>query len=59
MVIKDKKLQSQLVPFSYNQKQVGEASHLLVFCIESQIDTTFITNYFELNYLLLCCTLLV
>ena len=47
MVIKDKNLQSQLVPFSYNQKQVGEASHLLVFCIESQIDTTFITSYFD------------
>jgi nitroreductase len=47
MVIKDKNLQSQLVPFSYNQKQVGEASHLLVFCIESQIDTSFITNYFD------------
>ncbi|PKG52301.1 NAD(P)H-dependent oxidoreductase [Olleya sp. 1-3] len=47
MVIKDKDLQSQLVPVSYNQKQVGEASHLLVFCIESQMDTTFITSYFD------------
>ncbi|WP_282069962.1 NAD(P)H-dependent oxidoreductase [Olleya namhaensis] len=47
MVIKDKDLQSQLVPVSYNQKQVAEASHLLVFCIESQMDTTFITSYFD------------
>ncbi|SFJ31536.1 NAD(P)H-dependent oxidoreductase [Olleya namhaensis] len=47
MVIKDKDLQSQLVPVSYNQKQVGEASHLLVFCIESQMDTAFITSYFD------------
>ncbi|WP_281846799.1 NAD(P)H-dependent oxidoreductase [Olleya namhaensis] len=47
MVIKDKDLQSQLVPVSYNQKQVGEASHLLVFCIESQMDTEFITSYFD------------
>ena len=47
MVIKDKELQTELVPFSYNQKQVGEASHVLVFCIESQIDTAFITSYFD------------
>ncbi|AUC76161.1 NAD(P)H-dependent oxidoreductase [Olleya sp. Bg11-27] len=47
LIIKNKDLQSALVPFSYNQKQVGEASHLLVFCIESQIDTPFVSNYFD------------
>jgi len=31
LVIKDKKLQNQLVEVSYHQKQVGQASHLLVF----------------------------
>jgi len=46
LVIKDKKLQNQLVEVSYHQKQVGQASHLLVFCIESQIDETYINNYF-------------
>ena len=34
IVIKDKALQEQLVPLSFNQKQVMEASHLFVFCID-------------------------
>ncbi len=47
IVIEDKALQEQLIPFSFNQKQVGEASHLLVFCIETKIDTEFISSYFD------------
>jgi len=47
LIIKDKKLQKELIPFSFNQKQVGEASHVLVFCIETILDETFISNYFE------------
>lgn len=47
VLIKDKELQSQLVPCSYGQTQVEEASHVLVICIEDKIDKQFITNYFR------------
>ncbi len=47
LVIKNKELQGQLVAHSYGQQQVGEASHVLVICIEGRIDREFITQYFE------------
>tara|TARA_R110000751_G_scaffold2470_4_gene13369 strand:- start:200336 stop:201007 length:672 start_codon:yes stop_codon:yes gene_type:complete len=47
LVIKDKTLQKQLVPLSFNQKQVQEASHLFVFCIDSKMDTPFVLDYFN------------
>ncbi|WP_397362558.1 NAD(P)H-dependent oxidoreductase [Olleya sp. R77988] len=47
VVLKDKEIQKALVPFSFNQNQVAEASHLLVFCIETEIDTNYIVNYFK------------
>lgn len=47
LVIKNKELQGQLVAHSYGQQQVGEASHVLVICIEGKIDREYITKYFE------------
>ncbi|MCK5443029.1 MAG: nitroreductase family protein [Maribacter sp.] len=47
LVIKNKELQGQLVAYSYGQEQVGEASHVLVICIEGRIDREYITKYFE------------
>ena len=47
VVIKNKDIQQQLVPSSYNQPQVAQASHVLVLCIEKEIDATYITNYFK------------
>jgi nitroreductase len=47
LVIKNKELQGQLVAHSYGQQQVGEASHVLVICIEGRIDREYITKYFE------------
>jgi nitroreductase len=47
MVVNNKAIQTQLVPFSMNQQQVAQASHLLVFCVETQIDETYIRAYFE------------
>jgi len=46
VVIKDKALQEKLVAYSMNQIQVAQASHILVFCIETNIDKRFIENYF-------------
>lgn len=49
IIIQDKKLQKKLEKHSYYQKQVATASHLLVFCIETAVDTAFIHNKFELE----------
>ena len=46
VLICNKALQKQLVPYSYNQQQVAQASHVLVFCIETNIDERYITEYF-------------
>ena len=47
VVIQNKELQNQLVEHSFGQKQVAQASHVLVFCIEKNINTTYIANYFN------------
>ena len=47
LVVQNKIIQNKLVEHSMGQTQVAEASHLLVFCIDTIIDTEFITNYFE------------
>jgi nitroreductase/dihydropteridine reductase len=46
LVVNNKVLQQELVKFSYGQKQVAEASHVFVICIEKQIDKKFIHDYF-------------
>ena len=40
VVIKHKELQEQLLPHSFQQQQIVTASHLLVICIEKNIDDT-------------------
>ncbi len=47
VVVKNKVLQQQLIPFSFNQPQVAQASHVLILCIEQKIDHKYITSYFE------------
>ena len=49
VVIKHKELQEQLLPHSFQQQQIVTASHLLVICIEKNIDAEFINRYFELT----------
>lgn len=46
-VLKDKDLQKDLVEHSMNQEQVAQASHVLVFCIDTNIDKAFIESYFS------------
>ncbi len=48
LVISNPETIKNLVPMSYNQGQVGNASHIFVICIENNVDTTFIKNYFNL-----------
>lgn len=46
LVLKDKELQQRLIKHSFDQQQVGQASHLLVFCV-SDINEKTITAYFD------------
>ena len=47
VVIENKDLRKTLVPHSYHQKQVLEASHLLVICIQDDILESDIFKYYE------------
>jgi nitroreductase len=47
VVIQNKEIQEKLVPHSWNQRQVVDASHLFVICIEKTIDTAYIESYFD------------
>ena len=48
VVLQNKEIQKKLVSYSYGQRQVENASHVLVICIEKKIDTAFIKQYFNL-----------
>ena len=48
MVISDKLVQEDLVEHSMYQKQIGQASHVLVFCVDTKINDQTIIDYFEL-----------
>lgn len=47
LVISNKSTQEQLTKFSMGQQQVSTASHVLVICIETNIDKQFISAYFN------------
>ena len=49
IIIKDKELRKELVPHSFNQKQVYNASHLLVLCIQDRFTSEDIDAYFDLE----------
>tara|TARA_R110000796_G_scaffold88850_3_gene191810 strand:+ start:20585 stop:21217 length:633 start_codon:yes stop_codon:yes gene_type:complete len=48
VIINNKEIQNDLVKCSYGQQQIAQASHILVFCIENQIDEKYIIDYFNL-----------
>ena len=47
LIVSNKSTLNDLVPLSMNQKQVGQASHLCVFCVETTIDEAYIRAFFE------------
>jgi len=47
LLVSNKSILQELVPLSSNQKQVGQASHLCVFCVDTNIDEAYIRSYFE------------
>ena len=47
LIVSNRSTLNDLVPLSMNQKQVGQASHLCVFCVETTIDEAYIRAFFE------------
>ena len=47
ILVENQELREQLVPASWNQKQVSEASHLIVFAAPKTIDADHIDEYVE------------
>ena len=48
VIIKNKAIQKELVPYSFNQNQIQEASHVLVICVPNNYTTEEVDNYFHL-----------
>lgn len=47
IVVEDQEVKNKLVEFSYNQKQVQEASHVLVICVENELTSEYIKDHFK------------
>ena len=47
VIIEDKTLRERLVPMSYGQRQVADASHLFVICIQNEIDEVDVHKHFN------------
>ena len=47
VIVKNKTLRESLLPYSYNQPQVVNASHLLVICIQENIEDSDVINYYN------------
>ena len=47
IVLSDKTFREQLVPHAFNQKQVVDASHLLVLCIQENIEDIDVDKFFD------------
>ncbi|WP_047545670.1 NAD(P)H-dependent oxidoreductase [Psychroserpens sp. Hel_I_66] len=47
VIVLDKEIREQLIKHSYNQKQVVDASHLFVICIEDDVVDSHVTDYYD------------
>ena len=47
VIVENKELRESLVPLSYGQRQVTDASHLFVICIQTEIDETDVNKHFN------------
>lgn len=48
IVVKNQQIKEDLKPLTMNQIQVQDASHVLIFCVVTNVDQDYISNYFEL-----------
>jgi len=47
LIIENQEIKDNLVAHSWGQKQVSDASHILVFCIENVINKAYIKEYYD------------
>lgn len=47
VIVSKQEVKEQLFPLTYNQPQVRDASHVLILCVESEIDSEFIVDHFR------------
>jgi len=47
VIVSKQEVKEQLMPLTFNQPQVRDASHVLILCIESEIDSDFIVDHFR------------
>ncbi len=47
LIIENQEIKDRLVELSWGQKQVSNASHVLVFCIHKSINTSYIKKYYK------------
>lgn len=47
VVVENSELRQQLLPYARNQTQVVDASHLIVLCRRTDVNTDFVNRYFE------------
>lgn len=47
VVIKDEDVKEKLVEISYGQRQVADSSHLLILCIQNEIDEKDVDQHFD------------
>ncbi len=45
VVVNNQPLQEQLVPFSYNQQQVADASHVIVIAVRTDLNDDYVNDY--------------
>jgi hypothetical protein len=48
LVVSNSEIKKKLVPFTMDQTQVGNASHVLVICTETKVNSKYIKEYFKL-----------
>lgn len=47
VVVSNTEIKTQLMPLTFNQSQVRDASHVLILCIERKINEDFIVDHFK------------
>ena len=47
ILIKDEKLKNEIRPIAYNQPQISEASHLIIFCAFASLEEKHIVDYID------------
>jgi nitroreductase len=47
LVITNPELREQLVPQAWGQRQIADASHLVVMCVRTKIDVAFVDSYLQ------------